>query len=128
MNWKQYLHKYIFCCYKVKNGNRMIKVDHIKEDTIIVGVNKEGQIIATGSIFFEYKFTHNGSVCGHIEDVVIDEAVRRKGIGLQIVNELLTIAKTKGCYKVILDCSSKNTHFYKRCGFTQKELQMRFDF
>ena len=33
-------------------------------------------------------------------------------------------ALTLQCYKVILDCSSDNVQFYKRCGFTEKEVQM----
>ena len=98
-----------------------------QQRTIVYVNPTDGQICATGSLFLECKFTHKGGICGHIEDVVVDETVRGKHLGVRVIEELIKIARAEGCYKVILDCSRKNVPFYERCGFTQKELQMRFD-
>ncbi|CAI0391846.1 unnamed protein product [Linum tenue] len=45
-------------------------------------------------------------------------------LGKKIVEFLADHARSKGCYKVILDCSSENKAFYERCGFKEKEIQM----
>ncbi|CAI0462295.1 unnamed protein product [Linum tenue] len=43
---------------------------------------------------------------------------------MKIVEFLADHARYRGCYKVILDCSSENKAFYERCGFREKEIQM----
>lgn len=79
---------------------------------------------------------------GHIEDVVVNSKYRKHRLGLMcannaarmlydllyesVVNALKQIALSKGCYKVILDCSETNVGFYERCGFSRKEVQMAF--
>lgn len=83
-----------------------------------------GKIIATGSVFIEKKFIRNCGKVGHIEDVVVDSNVRGKRLGKRIIEFLSDHARSMGCYKVILDCSSDNMPFYNRCGFKQKEMQM----
>ncbi|KAH6821648.1 DNA ligase IV-binding protein [Perilla frutescens var. hirtella] len=83
-----------------------------------------GKIIATGSVFIEKKFIRNCGKVGHIEDVVVDSSVRGKHLGKKIIEFLSDHARSMGCYKVILDCSSENMLFYERCGFKQKEIQM----
>jgi glucosamine-phosphate N-acetyltransferase len=39
----------------------------------------------------------------------------------------LDFAKKKNCYKVILDCSEKNIPFYKKIGFKEHDISMRYD-
>jgi len=43
---------------------------------------------------------------GHVEDVVVDSAVRGKGIDRE------TVPIESGCYKVILDCGEENVPSY----------------
>ena len=70
---------------------------------------------------------HYGSKVGHIEDVVVANQTRDKGIGRALVEKCIEFCKTDGCYKVILDCSNKNVPFYKECGFRVTENCMRID-
>ena len=42
----------------------------------------------------------------HVEDVVVDSAVRGKGIDRE------TVPIESGCYKVILDCGEENVPSY----------------
>jgi glucosamine-phosphate N-acetyltransferase len=84
------------------------------------------RIIGTGTIFLEKKIVHGAGLCGHIEDVVIDENYRGKKLGQRIVEHLIYLAKKNHCYKIILNCSEKNISFYEKCGFKKKEFQMVF--
>ena len=88
---------------------------------VIVDKNK---VIATGTIFIEKKFIHNLGCVGHIEDIVVDIAYRKKGFGKKIINALVSHAKKCGCYKVILNCAEKNIGFYEECRFVRKEVEM----
>ncbi|KAL1545704.1 Glucosamine-phosphate N-acetyltransferase-like protein [Salvia divinorum] len=105
---------------------RFREVAKYGNDHLICVIEDEdsGKIIATGSVFIEKKFIRNCGKVGHIEDVVVDSNVRGKHLGKKIIEFLSDHARSMGCYKVILDCSSDNMPFYNRCGFKQKEIQM----
>ncbi|CAL9170793.1 unnamed protein product [Musa hybrid cultivar] len=99
--------------------------DHL----IVVAEDRHaGRIVATGSVFIERKFLHGGGKVGHIEDVVVDAAARRRRLGQRVVRYLSNHAKAAGCYKVILDCTPDLRSFYEKCGFTEKTIQMALYF
>lgn len=75
------------------------------------------QIVATTTLLIEPKIIHNFGKVGHIEDVIVDNVYRGKGLGKILVQKAMYAAKTEGCYKCILNCSPKNEAFYKKCGF-----------
>jgi glucosamine-phosphate N-acetyltransferase len=81
-------------------------------------------IAACGTVFVERKFVHANGLVGHIEDIVVNEKYRKLKFGKIIIEQLKVIGKTKGCYKIILDCEEKNIKFYEKCGFKQKEVEM----
>ncbi|GAM23056.1 hypothetical protein SAMD00019534_062310 [Acytostelium subglobosum LB1] len=86
-------------------------------------VNKK-RIIATGSVVIEKKFIRGCALCGHIEDIVVDQTYRGKNLGLKIIDQLKHIGSQLGCYKLILDCEDKNQKFYEKCGFERKQVMM----
>ena len=86
-----------------------------------------GTVIGTGSIFIEPKLIHKGGKVGHIEDIVARKGYERAGVGSAVVHDLLGIAKSNGCYKVILSCSRDNIPFYRKLGFHEYETTMRRD-
>lgn len=88
--------------------------------------NKE-VILAAGTLLMEQKFIHEGSLVGHIEDVVVAEKARGLGLGKQIVEHLVNRARELGAYKVILDTKEDTTGFYNKMGFHKHEVQMRID-
>ena len=104
------------------------KMDSDKDISILVIelVNTK-KIIGTGKCFIEHKFTHGISKVAHIEDVVIDNQFNGKGLGKQIINELINFAKSNNCYKVILNCNENNIKFYEKCGMKISDYQMRLD-
>ena len=69
------------------------------------------QIVGSGTIIFEPKLIRGGSYIGHIEDIVVDEQYRCKGIATRIIENLIEFAKEKKCYKVILDCQNEKSGF-----------------
>ena len=76
------------------------------------------------TLVVEQKFIRECALAGHIEDVVTDASVRGKGVGRLLTDTLISIGRTVGCYKVLLDCDDKNVAFYKKAGMTPKERQM----
>ena len=82
------------------------------------------KLVASGSLFIERKFIRNTSCCGHLEDIVVDKNYRKRNFGAFLIYRLIQIGEKMGCYKLILDCSEDNVHFYEKCGFLKKEQQM----
>lgn len=87
----------------------------------------EGKIVSTGSLWIMQKVIRNFSKAGQIEDVVTLPEYRGCGFGRMIIDALVTKAKERGCYKVVLNCSDHNVPFYEKCGFRKTENQMRID-
>jgi GNAT superfamily N-acetyltransferase len=57
-----------------------------------------------------------------IENVVVHESVRRKGIGTQLVCHAINQAERWHCYKVVLETGTKNEGklgFYEKCGLVR---------
>lgn len=75
-------------------------------------------------MLIERKFLRGCGLCGHVEDVVVDERARGKRLGVKLLEAAVEAAKAAGCYKIILDCSEANVAFYEKCGLTRKEVQM----
>lgn len=87
-----------------------------------------GPLLACGTLVLERKLIRACGTCGHVEDVVVDASARGRGVGKLLLAALTELARQKGCYKVILDCSDDNVAFYTRCGFKRKEVQMALYF
>lgn len=94
---------------------------------IFVAVKDDGEILGSTTLLIERKFVHNGGKVGHIEDVATKKEYEGMGIGSALVNRAVEFAKANECYKVILDCSEKNTQFYEKLGFKRHEVSMRYD-
>jgi glucosamine-phosphate N-acetyltransferase len=87
-------------------------------------IEYENNIIATGTIIYEKKFIYNNGYLGHIEDICVKNNYRKNGIGKLLVEFLMNKSKEKDCYKVTLDCSEENSHFYIKCGLEKRGFQM----
>ena len=64
--------------------------------------------------------SHEGRPWALVENVVVDEQYRRRGIGRLLMNYAVGKAKETGCHKIGLssDTSRKEAHkFYRSMGF-----------
>ncbi len=94
---------------------------------IIVIAELDGKIVGTTTLLIEPKFIHDGGLVGHIEDVVVGKKFQGQGIGNKIVKFLLEVAKNRGCYKTILNCTDDVKEFYEKNGFKHTANELRFD-
>lgn len=94
---------------------------------VIAEDNQNHQIIGSATLLIEQKFIHDGGKAGHIEDVVTRKGYEGKGIGREILKELIKIAKDNECYKIILDCDEKLVKFYEKLGFKKHSIMMRLN-
>lgn len=88
----------------------------------IVGVY-EGKIIAYGSLVLEHKI--RGNVSGHIEDIVVDQKLRGKNVGENLVKNLINIGKEEGCYRITLFCKESLVKFYAKNDFEINGVAMK---
>lgn len=84
----------------------------------------DGKIIGYGKIIIESKIHANFTKIGHIEDVITHKDYRNKGIGKIIINKLVDVGKTHGCYKIVLFCKDDYRLFYEKCGFERSKNGM----
>ena len=96
-------------------------------DHIIAVAEFEGEIVGATTLLIEQKFIHEGGLVGHIEDVAVNEKFQGKKIGEKIMKYLLELAKNRGCYKTILDCTDDVKGFYEKLGFKHTANELRFD-
>ena len=82
---------------------------------------EEGNVLGYASIHYIKKITRKSGI---IEDVVVKENQRGKGIGKLLVKNLIEKAKKNNCDKIILSSSEKNHKFYEKLGFQKNEFEM----
>ena len=82
---------------------------------------EEGNVLGYASIHYIKKITRKSGI---IEDVVVEENQRGKGIGKLLVKNLIEKAKKNNCDKIILSSSEKNLKFYQKLGFQKNEFEM----
>lgn len=109
---------------KINYQQFKIFVESLSNNHIIIVIEDNNKIIGSGTLLIENKVIHNMGSVGHIEDIIIHNNYRKLGLGKKIIDELVNISVKSNCYKIILDCSEKNTKFYEKSGFTKKEIQM----
>lgn len=84
----------------------------------------EDELVGFGVIVYEYKL--RGGIVGHIEDIVVKDKYKGKGIGKRLIEELIKLGRKKKCYKYTLACSKENIGFYESCGFKINGINMSF--
>jgi len=112
------------------DNNKAIKIFekiNSNPDHIVAVAELDGIIVGATTLLIEQKFIHDGGIVGHIEDVVVSKDFQGQEIGKKIMKFLLEVAKSRGCYKTILDCTDDVKPFYEKLGFTQIANELRFD-
>ena len=91
----------------------------------LVAESEKGQIMGSSSLHIIEKINRK---VGLIEDVVVSKKYRGKSVASSLVSQLISISKKEGCYKTILNTDANTMPFYKKLGFTQKNLQLEIRF
>jgi len=95
--------------------------------TGIILAESDGQIIGFLDFTFRITLFYRGRAM-IIEDLIIDEKYRRRGIGTKLVRFAEEIAEKNGCYAIELnsDLYRKETHhFWEAIGYESKAYQYR---
>ena len=95
---------------------------------VVEKMTPKSELVGTGTLLVEPKLLHGGLSVGHIEDIVIDQQHRKKGLFRLLMESLINCAKANNCYKVILDCSSELEPVYQSVGFTMNNIGMSIYF
>ena len=104
------------------NYDREINDSIFSSDEVDGIVALENEIVVGyASIHYLKKITRKSGI---IEDVVVKENQRGKGIGKLLVKNLIEKAKQNNCDKIILSSSEKNLKFYEKLGFKKNEFEM----
>ena len=91
----------------------------------LVAESDRGKVMGSSSLHIIEKINRK---VGLIEDVVVFKKFRGKSVASSLVSQLISISKKEGCYKTILNTDYKTIPFYKKLGFTQKNLQLEIRF
>jgi len=86
------------------------------------------KIVGAITLIIEQKIIHNGGKVGHIEDFVVLEEYRNKGIGSLLYNYVKILCEQNKCYKMILDCNELLEDYYIKKGFVKKGSYMGYYF
>ncbi|CAH3040516.1 unnamed protein product [Porites lobata] len=90
---------------------------------IVVEDTELAKIVACGTLFIEQKFIHEIAIRGRVEDIVVDDSCRGRGLGKLVVETLLLLSEKLGCYKTSLECKDPLLPFYSQFGFKKENQQ-----
>jgi glucosamine-phosphate N-acetyltransferase len=92
------------------------RVQQIGQLGVIYVCYDDTGLVGTATLIYEPKIIRGLGIVGHIEDVVVRETHRGRGVASSLLRYLIQMARQR-CYKVILNCSAENEDFYRRNGF-----------
>jgi GNAT superfamily N-acetyltransferase len=78
------------------------------------------KVVGTVDLLIVANLTHRGAPWAIVENVVVDEIVRRRGVGSALIDDVVRRCSDAGCYKVQLLSNKQRTQahgFYRSVGF-----------
>jgi len=80
----------------------------------------EGAVIGVYSLLIMAKLGHKRTPSAILEDIVVAASRQRQGVGKALVAHAMDMARSKGCYKLVLSSNARRTdahRFYDQLGF-----------
>lgn len=101
-----------------------------KQRPILVSVNKTDEVV--GYCFGIFQQHKDNSILTdiktlYIDDLCVDEKFRGKGVGKELYEAALSLAKEKGCYNLTLNvwsCNESAIRFYESMGLIPQKIGM----
>jgi GNAT superfamily N-acetyltransferase len=97
---------------------------------IKIEIKQDGESVARGFLYLIKNDLHQRPY-GLMEDVFVSESLRGKGMGTQLIKEVIKEAKKQKCYKLIATSrltKPKVHKLYKRLGLKKHGYEFRIDF
>jgi GNAT superfamily N-acetyltransferase len=93
-------------------------------------ISRAGREVARAYLYVMHNDLHSEPF-GLLEDVYVEESERGKGLGSQLVEEVIRAARENDCYKLIATSrtSRPKVHaLYQRLGFENHGIEFRMNF
>lgn len=90
--------------------------------TYLVAATKDNKIIGFVSLYIKNNLWQCGNL-SHIDELIVDQDYRKKGIATLLLNKIIVEAKKNDCKRVELDSAFHREaahEFYKRKGFENR--------
>lgn len=128
-NYFELLSKLTYC-EKVSFEDWDKRIEEINNNSYhnIFVIEDTGVIIGSITLLVELKIIRKLGNIGHMEDVVVSNEYRGKGLAKQLIEYCINFSKKKDCYKIILDCNKDLISFYNKFGFENNNIQMSIYF
>jgi GNAT superfamily N-acetyltransferase len=88
----------------------------------------EGVVVGTWSLLVMDNLAHRGLPSAIVENVVVDNSCRGRGLGRAMMRKAMEIARAKGCYKLALTSGQHRPdahRFYDSLGFVRHGLSFQ---
>jgi ribosomal protein S18 acetylase RimI-like enzyme len=100
-----------------------------RQQLLVAEVRKK--VVGSLALVIVSNLSHKGTPYAIVENVIVDEKQRGKGIGEALIKHAIEEARRAGCYKVSLTSNKrrKDAHrFYERLGFGRTHEAFRINF
>lgn len=94
------------------------------KDHHIIVAEEDGKIVSSCVCVIIPNLTHNQQPYAFVENVITDEAYRKKGLATACLDYAKEIAMKENCYKLMLLTGSKlesTLQFYERAGYNRND-------
>ena len=94
------------------------------ENHYIIVAEEDGKIVSSCVCVIIPNLTHNQQPYAFIENVITDEAYRKRGLATACLNYAKKIAVKENCYKMMLLTGAKiesTLNFYEQAGYNRKD-------
>ncbi|MBI2724126.1 MAG: GNAT family N-acetyltransferase [Chloroflexi bacterium] len=92
-------------------------------------VEVDGAVAGTLALIIVPNLGHHGRPWAMVENVVVDEPLRGRGLGATLMRHVMDEAQVAGCYKLVLTSrrQRESAHrFYARLGFEATSVGFRY--
>jgi ribosomal protein S18 acetylase RimI-like enzyme len=96
-------------------------------DRVLFVAELDGVVVGTADLLVVRNLTHHAQPWSVVENVVIDAARRREGIGRKLLEVVVRSAREAGAYKVqLISADGREAHaFYEALGFESRAQGFR---
>jgi GNAT superfamily N-acetyltransferase len=73
-----------------------------QDDRLVLVAEADGRVSATADLIIVPNLTHDASPWAIVENFVVDEQLRGRGVGRALINDIVARAQEAGCYMIRL--------------------------